>query len=161
MARSQRGLTLIEFALSLVVGVLVLGALNGVVDLALRAGASARQDSELAYQAGLAIERIAAKARETPPKVLTTPSLAGSTGDWFTPTMYCWKGGNRLVETTVSDTSCTGSKVIADQVTAFSAHLPSGAGPVDDPAATVTLTMKGSGAPVTLTMTVRLGGGVL
>lgn len=161
MASSQRGLTMIEFMLALVVGAVILGALNGVVDLALRASTSGRQDNEVVYQAGFAIERIAAKARATPPRVLTTPTLAGTTGDWFSPTMYCLKGGGRLVETTVSDTSCTGAAVIADKVVAFSAQLPAGAGPVDDPVATFTLTMQGGGAPITLTTSVRLGGGAL
>jgi len=158
---TQRGLTMVELMLALVVGALILGALNGVVDLALRASASGRQDNEIVYQAGFAIERIASKARATPPKLLTAPALAGTTGDWFSPTMYCLKGGNRLVETTVSDTSCTGANVIADKVMAFSAQLPAGAGPVDHPLATITLTMQGSAGPITLGTSVRLRGSAL
>jgi hypothetical protein len=74
--------------------------------------------------------------------------------------MYCLKAGNRLVETIVSDTSCTGSTVIADNVIAFSAQ-PVGAGPVDDPVGSLSLTLQAGGAPLTLTTSVRLGGGAL
>jgi prepilin-type N-terminal cleavage/methylation domain-containing protein len=157
---TQHGLTMIEFMLALVAAALVVGALNGVVELALKARSSGRQDNELVYQGRFALERMISRARASAPKVLATPSLAGTTGDWFSPTMYCLKGGNRLVETTVSDTSCTGSAVIADHVIAFSAQ-PAGAGPVDDPVARLTLTLQADGAPITLTTSVRLGGGAL
>ena len=83
---TQRGLTLIEFMLALVAAALVTGALNGVLDLALRAGAAGRQDHELAYQGRFALERMVSKARASTPKVLVTPS-AGTTGNWFSPTM--------------------------------------------------------------------------
>jgi hypothetical protein len=75
--------------------------------------------------------------------------------------MYCVKGGNRLVETTVSDTSCTGSNTIASNVVAISAQLPGGAGPVDDPVGTITLTLQSGPASVVLSRTFRLGGGTL
>jgi len=77
--------------------------------------------------------------------------------------MYCRNSNNQLVETVVSDTGCTGSVVIANNVTAFSAQPPAGAGPVDDPAATLSLTLQIPGAPTTVTLTtsVRLGGGAL
>jgi prepilin-type N-terminal cleavage/methylation domain-containing protein len=157
---TQQGLTLIEFMIALIAAALVVGALNGVVDLALKARSSGRQDNELVYQGRFALERIISQARATAPKVLVTPTLAGTTGDWFSPTMYCLKAGNRLVETIVSDTSCTGSTVIADNVIAFSAQ-PVGAGPVDDPVGSLSLTLQAGGAPLTLTTSVRLGGGAL
>ena len=76
--------------------------------------------------------------------------------------MYCRSSDNRLRETVDTDTGCAGGAVIANNVTAFSAQLPAGAGPVDDPVATLSLTLQ-TGAPATLTLTtsVRLGGGAL
>jgi prepilin-type N-terminal cleavage/methylation domain-containing protein len=160
--RSQRGLTLVELLLAMCIAAIVLGALDSLVMLALRAKSSGRQANELVYQGRFALDRMAATARSTAPKVLSTPP-AGTTGDWFSPTMYCLKGGNRLVETTFSDHSCTGAAVIANDVVAFSAQLPSGAGAADDPVATLSLTLQSADAPqiVTLTTSIRLGGGAL
>jgi len=165
--RFQRGLTLIELLIAMTVAVFILAALNSVATLGLNAKASGRQANELVYQARFALDRMAAKARSTAPKLLTTPS-PGTTGDWFSvpvppATMYCLNGNKQLVETTVSDTACTGAVVIANNVTAFSAQLPAGAGPVDDPVATLSLTLQTPGAPAALTLTtsVRLGGGAL
>src|SRR6266705_3294 len=162
--RFQRGLTLIELLIAVTLAVFILAALNSVVSLGLNAQASGRQANELVYQGRFALDRMAAKARSTAP---TKPPPAGTTGDWFSsptsPTMYCRNSNNQLVETVVSDTGCTGSVVIANNVTAFSAQPPAGAGPVDDPAATLSLTLQIPGAPTTVTLTtsVRLGGGAL
>ena len=165
--RFQRGLTLIELLIAMTLAVFILAALNSVATLGLNAQASGRQANELVYQARFALDRMAAKARSTKPKLLTTPS-AGTTGDWFSvpvppATMYCRNSGNQLVETTVTDTGCTAGAVIANNVTAFSAQLPAGAGPVDDPVATLSLTLQTASAPATVTLTtsVRLGGGAL
>jgi prepilin-type N-terminal cleavage/methylation domain-containing protein len=156
-AAGQHGFTLIEFMLALVIAAVVVGALNGVVELALKARTAGREGHELVYQGQFALARMIGKARASAPKVLATPAIADSTGDWFAPTMYCLKGGGRLVETSVSDTSCTGANVIADNVAAFSAQ-PASAGPVDHPVATLSLTLQAGGAPVVLTTSVRLGG---
>src|SRR6266581_1497745 len=153
--RLQRGLTLIELLIAVTLAVFVLAALNSVATLGLNAQASGRQANELVYQARFALDRMAAKARGTAPKLLTTPS-AGTTGDWFSvpvppatiATMYCFNSDNKqLVETVVTDTGCAGgvgSAVIANNVTAFSAQLPAwpGAGPVDDPVAILSLTLQ-------------------
>jgi prepilin-type N-terminal cleavage/methylation domain-containing protein len=156
----HHGFTMIEFMLALVIAAIVVGALNGVVELALKARTAGREGNELVYQGQFAMARMIGKARASAPKVLATPAIADSTGDWFSPTMYCLKGGGRLVETNVSDTSCTGANVIADNVSAFSAQPASG-GPVDHPVATLSLTLQAGGAPVVLTTSVRLGGGTL
>jgi|SRR2546426_1051741 len=168
--RSQQGLTLIELLIAIVIAVSVLAALNSVTTLGLNAKASGRQANELVYQARFALDRMAAKARSTKPKLLTTPS-PGTTGDWFSvpvppatmATLYCLNGG-KLVETNlVTDPGCAAGAVIANNVTAFSAQLPAGAGPVDDPVATLSLTLQAAGAPTTVTLStsVRLGGGAL
>jgi hypothetical protein len=95
--------------------------------------------------------------------IVATPA-AGTTGYWFSPVMYCIKNGsNQLIETTTADNDCTGTTVIASNVTAFSATLSAGAGPVDRPVGVVSLTLANSDIPqpVKLTTSVRLGGGTL
>jgi prepilin-type N-terminal cleavage/methylation domain-containing protein len=160
---SQHGLTLIELLLAMVAALIVIGALNGVLMLGFEAQASGREANELVYDGRFAIERMSMKARSTAPKRLSPPILPNSTGDWFAPTMYCLKGGSegRLVESHVSDTACAGSNVIAKHVIALLAQVPSSAGPVDDPVGTLSVTLQSGGAPITLTTSVRLGGGAL
>ena len=161
MRANQAGLTLVELMMALAIAALLVTGLNGFIMLGLDAKASARQSNELLYQGSFALDRIQTAARTTAPKVLSVPTLANSTGDWFAPTMYCLKGGNRLIETTTSDTSCTGSNTVATNAIAFSAQPFAAAGPVDEPLGTVTLTLQGTGAPVVLTMSFRLGAGTL
>jgi len=162
--RSQQGLTLVELLIAITLAVVILAALNSVVSLGLNAQVSGRQANELVYQARFALDRMAATARGTAPtKPLTTPS-PGTTGDWFSPTLYCLNGGNQLIETSlVTDPGCTAGAVIANNVTAFAAQLPAGAGPLDDPVATLSVTLQTAGvsAAVTLGTSVRLGGGAL
>ena len=165
MARTrlaQAGMTLIELLIAVAVGAIVLAALNSVVSLGLQAQASGRQGNELIYQARFALERMITTARSVPPKLLATPA-ADTTGNWFSPVMYCRNGSNQLIETKTTDPACTGTTVIAYNVTAFSAQLPAGAGLLDEPVATLSLTLAQSAAPqtVTLSTSVRLGGGTL
>ena len=157
----QAGMTLIELMMAIAIAALLVTGLNGFIMLGLDAKASAHQSNELLYQGSFALDRIQAAARATAPKPLSAPTLANSTGDWFAPTMYCLKGGNRLIETTTSDTSCTGSNTVATNVTALSAQPFAAVGPVDEPVGTVTLTLQGTGAPVVLTTSFRLGAGTL
>lgn len=156
---NQSGLTLLELLIAVAIGALVLAALHSVVSLGLQAQSAGGQANELLYQAQFALERMADKARSTAPKLLTAPA-ANTTGDWFAPVMYCRNAGNQLVETTTADAACAGATVIAANVTAFSATLPPGAGPVDKPVGVLSLTLTHSAAaqPVTLATSVRLGG---
>jgi prepilin-type N-terminal cleavage/methylation domain-containing protein len=160
--RPQRGLTLIELLFAMALAAFVVAGLNSVLTLGLQAQASGRQANELVYQARFALDRMAAKARSTAPR-LVSAAPSGTTGDWFSPAMYCLNASNSLVETIVSDTGCTAGAAIANNVTAFSAQLPAGAGPVDRPSASLSLTLQTAGAPaaVTLSASVRLGGGAL
>jgi prepilin-type N-terminal cleavage/methylation domain-containing protein len=162
-------MTLIELMIGVAIGALVMAALNSVVKLGLDAQSAGRGANELAYQGRFALERMAAKARTVAPKLLATP-VAGSTGDWFAPTgctgaacvMYCRNTtSNNLIETTTTDTGCAGTTVIAGKVSAFSAAKPAAAGPVDDPAATLSLTLTDTASKnsVTLATSIRLGGG--
>ena len=161
---------LIELLFAVAIGAIILAALNSVVKLALDAQTAGRGANELTYQGRFALERMAAKARTVAPKLLSTPA-AGTTGNWFAPAgcvgavcvMYCLNAGNQLIETTTADIGCTGTTVIANKVTAFSAQPPADAGPVDDPVATLSLTLTDtvSNNTVTLATSVRLGGGTL
>ena len=157
-------MTLIELLIALAIGAIVLAALNSVVSLGLQAQASGRQGNELVFQARFALERMVTTARSVPPKLLTAPPVGNATTvNWFSPIMYCLNGSSQLIETTTTDAGCTGTTVIANKVTAFSAQLPANAGPVDDPAAnlSVTLTDTVSNNTITLATSVRLGGGTL
>ena len=165
MARNlpaQAGLTVIELLIAVTVGAIVLAALNSVVSLGVQAQAAGRLRNELVYQARFALERMIRTARGAPPKLLATPA-AGTTGNWFAPVMYCRNGSSQLIETTPADATCNGTTVIARNVSAFSAQMPAGAGAVDEPVAALSLTLASSTAPqpVTLTTSVRLGGGTL
>ena len=161
---SQRGLTLIELLMATAIGAIMLAGLNGLVKLGLDAQTAGRGSNELAYQGRFALERITARARATVPKTLTPPA-AGTSGDWFAPTgclgaacvMYCRNAANQLIETTKDDVACNiGTTVLARNVTDFAATLPASA---VRPAAVLSLTLADAVNTVTLSSSVRLGGG--
>jgi prepilin-type N-terminal cleavage/methylation domain-containing protein len=165
---TQRGVTLVELLIAIAISAVVLKALNGLVKLGSDAQTTGRANNELTYQARFALDRIADKARTLAPKVLATPA-AGTTADWFAPAgcsgaacvQYCLNGSNQLVETVVSDTTCSGTTVIASGVTAFTATLPASAGAVDRSTAVLTLALLNGSNSVSLTYSLRLGGGTL
>jgi len=161
---SQRGMTLIELVLVTLIGAIILAAINGLVKLGLDAQTAGRGSNELAYQGRFALERITDQARATAPKILTTlPTNTTNTGDWFAPkgcigaacVMYCLNAANQLIETTTADAACGGTTVLAGNVTTF---LPA-IGPGPRPAAVISLTLANAGSTVTLSSSVRLGGG--
>jgi prepilin-type N-terminal cleavage/methylation domain-containing protein len=159
----EQGMTLIEVLLATAIGAVLLGALTRTVTEGLQVQTVSRETNDFTYQARLAMERMVAKARSIAPHPLSTPP-ASTSGDWFSPTMYCLNAGaKRLIETVTTDTSCSGATTLADNVTAFSAQLPVGVGPLDEPAATLSLTLTGANGQqsTTLTTTLRLGGGTL
>ncbi len=160
--RAQQGLTLIELMFAVAISAIILAALNGVVKLGLDAQSAGRSANELSYQGQFALRRMAEKARAVAPKLLATPA-ANTSGDWFAPAMYCRNGANQLIETTTADTGCAGTSVIASNVSGFSAQTPAAAGPVNDPTARLSLTLTDAAGKNTLTLTtsVRLGGGTL
>ena len=160
--RTQAGLTVIELMIAVTIGAIVLAALNSVVSLGLRAQTAGTQANDLLYQGQFALERMVRAARGVAPQLLAAPA-ADSTGDWFAPARFCRNASNQLIETTTADNTCAGTTVIASNVTAFSAELPANAGAVDKPLGVLSLTLTHSAAaePVTLTTSVRLGGGML
>ena len=163
----QGGLSLVELMIAVAVGALILAGLNSVVGLSIDAQTFGRGANERAYQGSFFVERVVDKARALAPKALATPP-ANTTGDWFAPAgcaagaclMYCRNGASQLIETTTSDTACTGTTVVANNVSAFSAALPATMGAIDRHGGTITLTITdSSGASTTLSATMRLGGG--
>lgn len=165
----QRGMTLVELVLAMAISAIIMVALNGLVKLGLDAQTAGRGSNELAYQGRFALERITEKARSLAPKELTTPT-ANTTGNWFAPTgctgaacvMYCRNASNQLIETTTADTSCTGTTVIANNVSAFSAVLPTGMGAIDRSIAKIDLTLSdANNNTASFSTSIRLGGGAL
>lgn len=164
MSRSrigERGVTLVELLFAMAIGAAVLAALVPLVSLAVRSQDAGNAANEQVYLAGFALERMTLKTRASQPRFLSdTP--ADNTGTWLSPLMYCLsKDSPRLIETTSDDTSCTGGVVLAEGVTAFSAVPASGTRAVDGPVIVYNLTVAPAGAPkpVTLTASVRVGGG--
>ncbi len=166
----QRGMTLLELMVSVVIGTLLLLSLNSVTKLALDVRTERRASNELTYQGRFALDKLVDRARSLAPKPLTLPS-AGTTGDWFAPagcsgsacTMYCRKSATRqLIETTTADTTCSGSAVLANYVDSFSASLPAAMGPLDRHTGVLTLTLsQGAGTSLSLRTQIRFGGGLM
>ncbi|MDI1298377.1 prepilin-type N-terminal cleavage/methylation domain-containing protein [Methylotenera sp.] len=165
----QCGMTLIELVIAMAISAIIMLALNNLVKLGLDVQTAGRGTNELAYQGRFALERMADKARSLAPKVLTTPT-ANTTGDWFAPSactgatcvMYCRNASNQLIETVTTDNSCTGTTVIANNVTTFSATLPASMGAVDKSVAAISLTLSDANKnTVSLSTSMRLGGGSL
>jgi len=156
---AQRGITLIELVLATAISAILMTSINSLVKLGLDAQSAGRGSNELAYQGRFALERITDKARATAPSILATPAT-DTTGTWFSPTMFCRNVSNQLIETTTSDTTCTGTSVIASNVNAFSAALPADMGSVDRPIAVISVTLADSANnTISLSSSVRLGGG--
>jgi prepilin-type N-terminal cleavage/methylation domain-containing protein len=165
---TQRGVTLVELLIAIVISAIVLAALNGLVKLGVDAQTTGRANNELTYQARFALDRMADKARALTPRLLTVPA-AGTTADWFAPAgcsgaacvKYCLNGSNQLIETVVSDATCSGTTVIASRVTAFVASVPANSGALDRSVAVLSLDLADGTSSVSLTSSVRLGGGSL
>jgi prepilin-type N-terminal cleavage/methylation domain-containing protein len=165
---AMRGMTLIEVLLATVIGAILLLGLNSVVKLGLDAQTEVRGSNEVAYQTRFALERMVDKARLATPKELTAPT-AGTTGNWLLPSgcagaacvMYCRNGSNQLIETVATDTACTGTTVIARNVSVFTAQVPAGMGAVDRAVAVFTLGLTDTaGNTSTMSASARIGGGV-
>jgi len=155
----QRGITLVELLLATAISAILLASINSLVKLGLDAQSAGRGSNELAFQGRFALQRITDQARTTAPTVLTSPA-ANTTGNWFAPAMFCRNASNQLVETTTTDTTCTGTTVIAGNVNAFSATLPASMGAVDRSIAVVSLTLTDAASnTTTLSSSIRLGGG--
>jgi prepilin-type N-terminal cleavage/methylation domain-containing protein len=168
-ATNQQGLTLIELIIATAISAIIMLALNDLVKLGLDAQTVVRGSNELTYQGRFALERIADKARNLAPKELTT-AKTNTTGDWFAPAactgsacvMYCLNTAKQLIETVTTDTTCMGTTVIANNVSAFSATLPANMGAADKSIAVLSMTLSDAdNNNVSFSSAIRLGGGAL
>jgi prepilin-type N-terminal cleavage/methylation domain-containing protein len=160
---AQHGLTLIEVVIAIAIGSLVLAGLNSIVMAGLQAQAPIEAANEAVYRAGFALDRIVARTRAAPPKTVAG-TLVDTTGNWLSPVNFCRGSAAQLLrETTMSDTTCTAGAVIAEGVTALSVQRAASARPLDAPVVTIELTVQFANVPqpVTLSRSVRLGGGTL
>lgn len=166
--RYQHGMTLVELLVSVAIGSILLLSLASLGKVAMEARQAQQVQNELLYQGRFALERMVDRARATPPSVLSTPAN-GTTGQWFAPVgctgancrMFCLKSATRqLMETTSSDSTCSGGAVVANYVDMFEARLPS-MGPLDRHAGLLAISLSQGGSNLSLQTRVRLGGGVL
>lgn len=158
---NQRGVGLLELVIAAALAAIVLGPLLSLTRNVLQTRTTAREANEMVYQARFALDLIVAKAQATVPKVLSSAPPVNSTGDWFGPAMYCLKTATgQLVETTTTDGGCTATRVIADNVTAFSVQRPAATGALDKPVATIAITVGNASGTQSLTLaaSTRLGG---
>lgn len=156
----EGGVTLTELLIATAIGALLLAGLTTVAREGVMSRAHERGNGEAAYQARFALQRMVAAARTTAPHALLPPS-ANTSGNWFDPTYFCVNGALALIETTTTDTGCTGTRVIAEQVSALSATQPAGAGALEAITAVIAITIDVPGAtPVVLSERLRFGGGI-
>ena len=161
--RRECGVTLVELMLAMMIGSLLLAALTSVVMLGLNSRSAGRATNEQVYLAAFALERVTSRARATAPKKLDG-SPSNSTGTWLAPVMFCRQTDvQRLVETVATDDTCSGGVVLAERVSAFAVNVAPSTRPVDPPVLTVSLTVESAAnaPPITVTSTVRMGGGTL
>jgi prepilin-type N-terminal cleavage/methylation domain-containing protein len=163
-AGAQSGLTLVELLLVMAISTIIFAALTSVVSLGLKAQSAGSTANEQVYGAGFALERIVLKTRAAAPRPVSG-NAAATTGTWLAPVMFCLASGTaRLMETTDTDTACSSGAVLAENVSAFSAQLASNASTraTDAPVIIYSLTVSPPDAPqpISLTSSVRLGGGI-
>jgi hypothetical protein len=76
--------------------------------------------------------------------------------------MYCRNTNNQLIQTITTDTACTGTTVIANNVSTFSATLPTSLGAVDKSIAEINITLSdANNNSINYISDIRLGGGAL
>lgn len=152
-------MTLVELLIATAIGALLLAGLTSVARQGVQSRALTRDNDEAIYQARFALQRMAAAARATAPHTLLPPA-AKTSGNWFDPAYFCVNAASALIETTIADTGCTGTQVIAERVSDLAATPPVGAGAVDAMTAVVAVTLDvPGGAPLTYSERMRLGGG--
>lgn len=152
-------MTLVELLIAAAIGAVLLAGLTSVARQGVQSRAMTRDTGEAIYQARFALQRVAVAARATAAHTLLPPA-ARTSGNWFDPAYFCVNAASALVETTTTDTGCTGTQVIAERVSDFAATQPVGAGALDAMTAAVAVTLDvPGGAPLTYSERLRLGGG--
>lgn len=150
LSRRQRGYTLVELLVSMLIATLILAPLPMLVANALAAGAVNQSDYELQTQARFALDRITRQAGVTTHANLAPNASATTSGNWFSPVTFSWSG------TQLTETDAAGSRIIADNVSAFSIVLLNRA--VSRERIAVSLTITNGSNSLTRTETVQLGG---
>ena len=154
----RRGFSLVEMLVATAIGAMLLAAMSSVARLAVLSRAQTRDSHDAVEQARFALQRVTLAALAAAPVSLVAPP-ANTSGGWFSPVHFCVNAAAALIETTPADSACSGTRVIADQVLAFSASLPGGADALESASALVSVTTASGNATVTLTARLRLGGG--
>lgn len=149
--RTAAGFTLVEVVIALTISGVIMVALARVVDLALAAQATAKEQNDLQARLSFASRRIAAAVAAAPLKPLAAKAQATTSGDWLLPVTYS------LVNGVLTEQDGAGSRTIADGVTGFSVASPALA--AGRPVVEISITMKGAReATATANIAVRLGG---
>jgi len=149
-----------ELLIALALAALLAAPLGAAVLNALKAQPIASDTNDVAQQAQFALQRMEAAVRRTAPHTLAAKA-AGTTAGWLAPVAFCLNGSAQLIETTPADTTCSGTRVIADTVSAFSVQSFT-AGAVAGQLIEIALTLTGAtGQSIALTSRTRLGGGTL
>lgn len=157
---AQRGMTLVELLIASAIAAALLAAVAQVARLGEQARTPLHDTGEALYQGKFAMQRVSLAAAATAPAAVLTPA-ANSSGNWFGTVMFCVNTASSLIETTTTDTGCTGSTVIAERVSAFTVAVPATAGGSDGEVADVSLSLSGpgGGGAVAVSERMRLGGG--
>ena len=158
LSHAQCGTTLIELLIALAIAALLAAPLGAALVNALSGQTVAGDTNDVAQQAQFAMQRMEAAVRRTPPHALSSKS-AGTSADWLGAVAFCRNGSAQLIETTPADTTCSGTRIIADKVSAFSVQSFL-AGAVAAQVIEIALTVTGpTGQGIALTSRTRLGGG--
>lgn len=145
----QRGISLVEVLVAMVISTLIMVALAKTIDVALKAQTATREENDLRARSQFALNRISttimnATYQELPDKTDDTTS-----GSWLSPT-YALSNGS------VIESDSAGSRIIATDVSAFSITAP----PVNAgrPYIVVSMTLSGTNTQLTSSTTARVGG---
>jgi Tfp pilus assembly protein PilV len=153
-----RGVSLMELLIATALGALLLSSLASVAQQGVQARLHTRDSAEAVYQARFALERITLAARASLPQA-QPPNPVNTSGGWFAPVYFCINATGQLIETTSTDTACSGTRVIAERVSSLAITQPAGQGPLEAVSALVAVTVSGpGGGPVTLSERLRFAG---
>ena len=141
-----RGLSLAELLLGLAIGALVLAPLPSLLQSAGGAARVAADQVALEREADFALERIAARIRDTAPAASQTDKPSS---EWLKPAVYSVADGV-LVEQQGKD-----SYVLAESVSGF--DMSASSSEAGQPLIKVSLALARDGASTTAVTTVRLG----
>jgi len=146
MYRYEHGLSLIELLLGLAITALVMAPLVPMFATASNAARITGDQAALEQDARLALTRISARIRATPPST----QLSANRADWLKPSVYVVSNGT-LIEQLGGI-----NYVLAESVTAFTITAPPSAG--GQALIQVSLSLARGGATTTTGATVRMGG---